>query len=207
MTGAQKTLRHAGAHAAEADQTYVHSLLQSYSRFHSDFVRLGLRNRWERSVGGAPLPIDHTTSRTRSPSRFIRSINRRAQMNSAARRLSPRKITSQPGPRCDDHDYANQKQSKSSDDAEGTADLFDGADDHEGRFRSPMRGRDSGSRARARFNPREAQPFPTALRISRTRGLDADRRCVVGIFSQLDFSALLAQRFFVLALRSAFELL
>src|SRR5579862_3765015 len=82
-------------------------------------------------VAGALLPMDQTASLTRSPSRFIWSIKRRAQINSAANRLSPRKITSHPG----------QKKRESGDDAEGTADLFDGADDHEGRFRSSMRGR------------------------------------------------------------------
>src|SRR5580704_7760143 len=36
---------------------------------------------------------------------------------------------------------------------------------------------------------RESQPLPTALRISRTCGLDADPRRVVGIFSRRIFAA------------------
>src|SRR5882724_10405565 len=112
MSRAQQSLRHPGTHVAKANETDFHRLhlrvlfvslpcetIQSESG-PAKLALAGYSASFD-SVdcsAGTFFPAGHTASRTRSPWRFMRSIKRRAQINSAASRLKPRKITSHPGP-------------------------------------------------------------------------------------------------------------
>src|SRR5215471_10293453 len=92
MSGTQQSLGDARAHIPDPNETDVHTCLQRVLRHSTNLLDS------DDSFDGTGFSGPQTALRTRSPWCLMRSIKRRAQINSAARRPRPRKMVSHPGP-------------------------------------------------------------------------------------------------------------